>query len=275
MDIHEIEERDLILLKELRAVYKKKEIPKKRKKAFWRSPGVWLPVLSFGVIVLGLIVFRQRSTTAVQKLPHQPITVVMKAPRVPVENIADESVAPIMPADAEQGVTATGMNDSPGFAAGEKTVAPKIAQVFPEVESTLPEKPTDEDSDPAGEENGQAVLFDKHELSVDVRINQLVTCGGVLDKQYVSAKSTFSLALDPIAMVWMKVLTETPPFTLKHVYFLNGKHYCDVPLEIRYPHMRTWSKVTINRDIHIGQWQVDVVNDNGEKIDQIEFTVEP
>ena len=37
----------------------------------------------------------------------------------------------------------------------------------------------------------------------------------------------------------------------------------------------SWSKVTIDRDIHIGKWHVDVVNENGEILDQTEFTVEP
>jgi hypothetical protein len=62
---------------------------------------------------------------------------------------------------------------------------------------------------------------------------------------------------------------------LTHVYSLNGNHYCDVPLQIPYPHMRTWSKITIDRDVHIGQWRVEVIAENGENLDQIEFTVVP
>ena len=74
-------------------------------------------------------------------------------------------------------------------------------------------------------------------------------------------------------MVWMKVLSKKPPFTLTHVYYLNGQKYCEVPLAIRYHRMRTWSSVSLRSPDHIGKWRVDVIAENGTTLDQIAFTV--
>ncbi|WP_419661649.1 hypothetical protein Dvar_20840 [Desulfosarcina variabilis str. Montpellier] len=290
MENSEIDEKDLEVVKQLREIYKKKEMPPPPKKVFWKIPGVWMTILFCGGIVLGLVFFKQRPTTAVQDRPDQKQAVVVEHTNAPVES--DE---PMVLVDAQKVPPAAGMDGSAGRASSDQTpetdldetdvveterVDAETAKTDPAPTSstadfTASEKSVADRSDLATDPPVESGPAEAGSSSDDIQIAQLVTCGGVQDKQYVSEKSRFSVAADPIAMVWMRVLTETPPFTLKHVYFLNGEHYCDVPLEIRYPHMRTWSRVTINLDSHIGQWRVDVVNENGETLDQIEFTVEP
>ena len=71
----------------------------------------------------------------------------------------------------------------------------------------------------------------------------------------------------------MKVISENPPFTLTHVYYFNKRKYSEVPLAIRYHRMRTWSSVTLKSPDHIGKWRVEVIDDSGAKLDQIEFAV--
>jgi hypothetical protein len=71
----------------------------------------------------------------------------------------------------------------------------------------------------------------------------------------------------------MDVRSKKQPFTLSHVYYANGQRYCEVPLKVNYPRTRTWSNVVLNKPEHVGQWRVDVVTENGEILDQIDFSV--
>ena len=112
------------------------------------------------------------------------------------------------------------------------------------------------------------------------RIASIVTCRGVENKQYVLPKKSFSLAPDetqPDVWVWMEVRSDKDalPCTLRHVYYVNGNHYAEVSLSIRYPRMRTWSNVTLTEKSHTGQWRVEVVNADGHVLAQARFTVTP
>lgn len=275
MQKNEIEEKDRRTVKKIRKILKQKEKQTSRQKVFWKAPGFWLPVLCIGLVVFGLTAFRQPSTTAVQPVADQtPKTVMADAPTLVTER-ADEAVEQTALADTKNDATAVSMDVPADSPSSEQTVAPEAAPSPPPAEAIVPEKPIADSSAAATEATAESLPTEKPSLSPTVQITDLVTCGGVRGKQFISPKSVFSLATDPIAMVWMRVLSAAPPHTLTHVYSVNGKHYCDVPLEIPYPHMRTWSKITIDRDIYVGQWRVDVVTESGEKLDQIEFTVVP
>lgn len=106
-----------------------------------------------------------------------------------------------------------------------------------------------------------------------IRIEEIISCSSVNNKQYNRPKIKFSLAQDAAPTIWMKVISEDPPFTLTHVYYCNGRKHCEVPLAIKYHRMRTWSTVTLRSQEHIGKWRVEVIDENGTKLDQIEFTV--
>ncbi|MDY0221825.1 MAG: DUF2914 domain-containing protein [Desulfobacterium sp.] len=106
-----------------------------------------------------------------------------------------------------------------------------------------------------------------------IRIEEIISCSSVSNKQYNRPKNKFSLAQDATPTIWMNVISEDPPFTLTHVYYCNGRKYYEVPLEIKHHRMRTWSTITLRSRKHIGKWRVEVIDDNGTKLDQIEFTV--
>jgi hypothetical protein len=276
MQKNEIEEKDRQVVQKVRKIVENKEKKTFRKKVFWKAPGFWLPMLCIGLVVFGLTAFRQPSTTAVQPVADQtPKTVMADAPPLVATERADEAVESTALADTKNDATPAELDAPADSPPSEETVEPEAAPSPSPAAAIVPEKQTADSSAAATEATPESLPTEKPGLSSGIQITDLVTCGGVRGKQFISPKSVFSLATDPMAMVWMRVLSVAPPHTLTHVYFVNGKHYCDVPLEIPYPHMRTWSKVTIDRDIHIGQWRVDVVTESGEKLDQIEFTVVP
>ena len=109
----------------------------------------------------------------------------------------------------------------------------------------------------------------------DMRIAEIVACQGVKNRQPVSRKNEFSLQQGATPYVWMDVRSKKTPYKLRHVYYLNGRRYCEVPLAIIYPRMRTWSNVTLRHPYETGQWRVDVVTRKGKILSQIKFSVIP
>ena len=109
----------------------------------------------------------------------------------------------------------------------------------------------------------------------DIRIAKILTCQGIKNKRAVSPQNVFSLQTGAKPYVWMDVRSKKTPYKLRHVYYLNGRRYCAVPLAIHYPRMRTWSNVTLRNQYEAGNWRVDVVTKKGKIVSQVEFTVVP
>ena len=108
-----------------------------------------------------------------------------------------------------------------------------------------------------------------------VSIGEIVTCRNVKNRQYVNSDHEFFLKNSPTPTVWMLVEAADPPFTLTHVYYVNGEKYCSVPLVIRYNRTRTWSRIKAATDAHLGKWRVDVVTDAGTVVGRVTFEVLP
>ena len=108
-----------------------------------------------------------------------------------------------------------------------------------------------------------------------IRIAGITVAQNVRNKQPVNRKTEFSIKQGAKPYVWMDVRSETPPFELRHVYYLKDQRYCVVPLDIRYTRMRTWSTISLEYPTQIGHWRVDVVTKKGEVLSQVEFVVVP
>lgn len=105
-----------------------------------------------------------------------------------------------------------------------------------------------------------------------VSLVSAVVCEGVQDHQPKAEKDAFTMAGSRRVYVWMEVLSKSQPFIVKHHYYLNGQEHSEVPLQIKYPRMRTWSYVTIDKPEHIGIWRVDIVC-NDSILKTVEFRV--
>ena len=138
-----------------------------------------------------------------------------------------------------------------------------------ETETRLP----DSDPMPPDRMNGPQVNKTKITTSSEIAIKALISCSGVKNRQHSPPETRFSLSQGAAPTIWMEVLSKKQPFTLTHVYYCNSQKYCEVPLPISYPRMRTWSSVTLGASAHIGRWKVEVVDDGGAVLDQIEFSV--
>lgn len=99
-----------------------------------------------------------------------------------------------------------------------------------------------------------------------------VVCEGVQDHQPLVEKHDFLTADNRRVYVWMEIRSKSQPFVIKHNYYLNGRKHSEVPLNIKYPRMRTWSYLTIDKPDHIGLWKVEIIRDDSI-LKTVEFRV--
>lgn len=250
MKREEIENKDQELIKKFRTIIHNKE-KKPAPKTF-----------PFGLIFL----FTALIISSMLLLKQQPASLFSKATKT-------SSRALLVPVSAEQP------------ASNEATVGIKALPDAPKVLVPLQKMVARETglkssdsvlSNPVLEQNSLVEFSNQRlqgEIPLGIRIEEIISCSSVKNKQYSRSKIKFSLTQDASPKIWMKVVSENPPFTLTHVYYLNKRKYCEVPLSIRYNRMRTWSSVSLRSPDHIGKWRVEVIADNGAKLDQVEFTV--
>ena len=112
-------------------------------------------------------------------------------------------------------------------------------------------------------------------LENDLKIIKCKACTEVLSRKCINEQYKFSIKDTPAPVIWMIAKTDNLPQTVKHVYYHNGNIYCEVPLAIKYPRMRTWSYVTMKNPSHLGSWKVQIVNDQGQILKEINFIMIP
>lgn len=269
MNRKDIEEKDRLLLEKIRATVKHNEQKSYPSESLGKRIKPWLPAVFIALIAASLWMFRQQSATTVSSSPLPEVQNAAQADMAPAHDRAGGQPAAVdvkttPPATAGQPAPAAPQTAPTLQAAVTLAPAPDPPETIRQPAkplqpiTTAPPEPVETDAPPP-----------------NARITAIASCHAVDQWQCVAPASTFSLQETPTPVVWMNVLSDRQPFTLTHAYYLNGRKYCDVPLEIRYPRMRTWSNVTLAHPYQTGQWRVEVIDADGEKLSQIEFTVTP
>ncbi len=253
----EIEQRDLRLIEKFRTIVKSKKSAPVKKTA--RQTGRFrLPLVCAGVvlIVAGAIVFRKQPVVPVPDTPGPP-AIALEAPAVAREKRQASAAKVVVPVPMAKENLSQRTVPQPIEGPLNPVAAPVLnSGRSAETLASLPPAPAKQSP-----------------VRQDVQVSEIVSCTSVNQRQYVDAKTIFSLEQDAAPVVWMTVLSDNPPLVLIHVYYVNGRRYCEIPLEIRYPRMRTWSHVTLDPQHHTGQWRVEVMTGKGEKLAQVEFTI--
>ena len=248
---NEIENKDQELVKKFRTIMQNK----KKKPAPNRFP-VWLIFLVTAFLVSSIFFVKQRPETLSPKVSKKLLEPSL-APVPDEQKPSNVSIAQSKP------LTDDLKNmPSPGKRTEHRNTLitlPDTDVIKPVVEKKSSETPL-----------VQAVHRDKPST---INIEEIISCTSVVNRQYKSPQNNFSLGNDATAKVWMNVVSQHPPFTLTHVYYINDEKYCEVPLAIRHKRMRTWSSITLRSTDHLGKWRVEVVTDKGIKLGQTEFTV--
>ncbi len=262
MNRYIIEKRDQEVVEKFRAVVASKE--RRKKTARIRLFNAVLVLVCAGVII-----FYKNFVQA-----PVPEAVMSQSKTIILNRSTDKNA--ILPAE-------TGIQHP----AREAAITEEITPLSPEpdkssAELSLPEKMVPHESVPVRRprvktsgKKGLSEIPMQSALKIDIRIAEIATCQGVKNKRAVFLQNVFSLQEGAKPYVWMDVRSRQTPYQLRHVYYLNGRRYCVVPLEINYPRMRTWSNVTLRNRNETGQWRVDVVTRKGEVLSQVQFTVVP
>jgi hypothetical protein len=279
MDRKQIEEKDLMLTSRLREIVHNKDRPPENERRGRPYHRVWLSVLCAGLMILaGAVIFREPPPTVEPTAGSFAENIGATAREKPAE----------APAAADAGNPAPkAASAAPAAASTEKAnlrsardARPNAPEAAPAETDAVPSataaKPLE--TPPEAErsaEMSETVAAEPPRPAAAIQIEEIVSCSSVSKRRYVAPRTVFSLKKSPKPFVWMNVLSEKQPFTLTHVYYLNGRKYCAVPLEIRHPRMRTWSNVTLRSRKHSGKWRVAVMTGDGRKLEEVEFTVVP
>jgi len=250
MKREEIENKDQKLLKKFRTIIKNKE-----KKPAPKPFPFGLFFLFIALIISSILLLKQ-----------QPTSLFAKAPKI-------SSPWPLVPVPEEQQAS-----NPATMAIKDLPDAPKILVPLPKMvaRKTVLKSSDSVLSNPVHEQNSPMEFYNQRmqeDIPSDIRIEEIISCSSVENRQYSRPKIKFSLGQDPTPTIWMKVASENPSATLTHLYYFNEQKYCEVPLAIRYHRMRTWSSITFRSPDHIGKWRVEVITDKGIKLDQVEFVV--
>jgi len=269
MNRYIIEKRDREVVEKFRAVVESKERLKRRNRI--RVFGVFLVILCAGLMIL----YKNFSTPVVsESVMHQSNTIALNEKPVEKPSLHQkENILPVESKPAEIAAVDPDANDQipvydiPDIQAVKPVIAKKKAG--PEPVPVLAPRVKTSDKIGLSEVSGQI------SPETDIRIAEIATCASVKNRQPVSRKNEFSLRQGITPYVWMDVRSKKTPYKLRHIYYLNDRRYCEVPLAISYPRMRTWSNVTLRHQYETGQWRVDVVTRKGEILSQVEFSVIP
>ncbi len=98
-------------------------------------------------------------------------------------------------------------------------------------------------------------------------------CGTAIeDRELQGEAETFPAETEKV-YCWTTITGCEEPTTVEHVWYYGGEEKARVPLEIKYPRMRTWSSKTIIPEWQ-GDWKVEMVDETGHVLATVAFTVE-
>ena len=87
-------------------------------------------------------------------------------------------------------------------------------------------------------------------------------------RELVGEATEFDVSVGRI-YCWTRIISQNVPTTIKHVWYADGAQVAEVPLNINYPSVRTWS----SKAISAGKWRVEVVSETGDVLASTDFTV--
>jgi hypothetical protein len=266
MNRYTIEKRDRELVEKFRTVVASKERRKKMAR-------IRLFVVVLVIAGAGLMFFSKNPSLPpiTEKVMNKSNRIVLNRPEdasIPLQKIEET----IGPAAETNGTSANNLDLNPQSSVSEMQSA---ELVIPQKNMTDVPVPVLMPRVKTSGKIGISEIPKQISTTTDIRIAEIITCRGVKNKNALSPQKEFSLQNGATPYVWMDVRSQKTPYKLRHIYYLNGRRYCAVPLAIKYPRMRTWSNVTLRHPYEAGQWRVDVVTEKGEILSQAEFMVLP
>src|SRR5206468_12184698 len=91
------------------------------------------------------------------------------------------------------------------------------------------------------------------------QVEKIALGTGVEARELVGEATEFDVSVGRI-YCWTRITSQNVPATIKHVWYADGEQVAEVPLNINFPSVRTWS----SKAIAAGKWKVEVVSETGD-----------
>lgn len=101
-----------------------------------------------------------------------------------------------------------------------------------------------------------------------VKVDKLVIAATVEDRIPKGEAATFPGDTKNV-FAWTRIVAESVPTKVKHVYYADGKRVAEVELAVNGSPYRVWS----SKRVSPGSWKVEVQDENGDVLASSEFTV--
>lgn len=101
-----------------------------------------------------------------------------------------------------------------------------------------------------------------------IKVEKIVTAAGIEKKEPVSESSAFDKDTAKV-YTWTRIVSDTVPAKVKHVYYLNEKKAGEIEIAVNGSPWRIWSA----KNVRPGSWKVDVTDENDKVLSSVVFTV--
>ena len=105
-----------------------------------------------------------------------------------------------------------------------------------------------------------------------IKVLKATACTDVKNRNPLAGTKPIRWSMDRI-YIWNLLKCESPPSSIRHIYYFKVQKISDVLLEIRSPFWRTWSFKTLSDKRFIGPWRVDITSAEGKVLQSISFEV--
>ena len=103
-----------------------------------------------------------------------------------------------------------------------------------------------------------------------MKVNRIVVCERIIDREPVAADSVFT-GVEKL-VCFTEIGDAGEPTAIRHVWFHGGVEKISISLDVRGKRWRTYSTKVIPAAL-TGDWRVDVLDENDNKIAGISFKV--
>ena len=97
-------------------------------------------------------------------------------------------------------------------------------------------------------------------------------CSDINGRSPQGCGASFEWSTDRV-YIWNLIECASPPSSIRHIYYFEGKKINDIALNIDSSHWRTWSYKTLSDERYIGPWRVDITSADGKLLKTVEFEI--
>ena len=108
----------------------------------------------------------------------------------------------------------------------------------------------------------------KEAAAPGLKVDKAVAATSVDNHEPVGENKEFEASVGTV-YCWSKIVAQTTPATVKHVWYTGDKKVFEKALEIKFPSTRTWSSKAVTS----GSWRVDITDEAGTVLSSVSFTV--